>query len=404
MRSKLLRRLSSCLAATVALTWACDSGDVQEPFVSVFTSVSVTPATATVALGGEQQLSAAAQDQAGNPMSGKNFTWSSSDEGIATVDTDGLLTAVNGGTATITATADGISGTAAITVTTPTLSSDWVGAVNWDDRTVVQVDMVENGAALSFSMAQTSFVAGRPYVIRITNAATNDSKHYFSPQDALASFYKAVATRKVQTSDAEYKAPYFDAVELKIGGTLEIYIVPVTAGTYTIICTIAGHEAAGMSIDVMITGGTGFQLDQEVAADFNQALASDARKSGSNAVWTGAVETTVAMQETSTAYAFVPPDVALTQNTGYKLTLSNPSSHASKHYYTATGFYQSVVLRKADDSQAEIKAPYLKAVELLIGGSTTLFIVPTVTGTFNVLCTITGHADLGMTGTLTVSP
>ena len=403
MRSKLLRRLSSCLAATVALTWACDSGDVQAPTVSTLTSVSVTPATASVALGAQQQLTAVAQDQNGIAMSGKSFTWSSSDEGIATVDAAGLVTAVNGGTATITATTEGVSGTTAITVSTPTLSSDWVGAVNWDDRTVVEVDMVD-GAALSYTMSQTSFVAGRPYVIRITNAATNDSKHYFSPQDALGSFYKAIATRKVQTSDAEYKAPYFDAVELKLGGTLEIYFVPVTAGTYTIICTITGHEAAGMTIDVTITGGTGFQLDQEVATDFNQALASDARKSGSNAVWTGAVETAVAMEETTGAFSFVPPNVALTQNAGYKLTLSNPSSHASKHYYTAAGFYQSVVLRKADDSQAEIKAPYLNAVELLIGGSTTLFIVPTVTGTFNVLCTITGHADLGMTGTLTVSP
>ena len=63
----------------------------------------------------------------------------------------------------------------------------------------------------------------------------------------LASFYQAIATRKIQTAEAEYKAPYFDAVELKIGGTLEVYFVPVLGGTYDILCTITGHAAAGMT-------------------------------------------------------------------------------------------------------------------------------------------------------------
>jgi uncharacterized cupredoxin-like copper-binding protein len=159
-----------------------------------------------------------------------------------------------------------------------------------------------------------------------------------------------------------------------------------------------------MTTTITIYGDPVYQLDLEVAANFNTDLASDDRKSGSHAVWETAVETAVAMEEAGAAFTFVPPDVVLSQNTGYKLALTNAADHASKHYYTAAEFYKSVVLRKADDDYAEIKAPYLKAVELLIGGSTTLFIVPTVTGTFDVLCTITGHAAAGMTGTITVSP
>ena len=284
--------------------------------------------------------------------------------------------------------------------TLPTTASGWVDAVDWDQRTVVEVDMVEDGASLSFSPNVLTFEAGQPYVLRINNPAANAGKHYFSPEGT--SFFQAIATRKIQTAEAEYKAPYFDAVELKIGGSLEIFFVPVLGGIYDIICTIAGHKEAGMTATATVSGGEGYQLDLEVAADFNTDLTTDPRKSGSHEVWSTAVETTISMQETQSSFGFVPPDIDLSRDVGYKLTLDNPTGNASKHYYTAAEFYKTVVLRKADDSQAEIKAPYLKAVELLLEGTTTLFMVPTADGVFEVLCTIPGHADLGMTGTITV--
>jgi len=401
MKSRFFRRTYLCLTAVAVMTWACDSGDVVEP--SVLTSVTVTPATVTIMMGQTQQLSAQALNQNGSAMSGTiTFTWSSSDETVATVDATGLMTAMDGGTATITATTGSVNGRAAATISTPTTASDWVSAVNFDNATTVTVDMVENGAALSYSLSQSTFEAGKPYIIQITNAATN-GKHYFSPKTDLGSFYKAIATRKIQTAEAEYKAPYFDAVELKVGGTLEIYFVPVLPGTYTIICTIVGHEAAGMTTEVTITGGVGYELDLEVAADFNTALATDARKSGDHTVWDTALETTVAMVEAGADLSFAPPNLQLTKDQAYKLILDNPTGHDSKHYYTASALYKTVVLRKADDDQAEIKAPYLNAVELSVGGNTVLFIVPTVADTYEVLCTIVGHAARGMTGDVVVS-
>lgn len=287
----------------------------------------------------------------------------------------------------------------------PVTSSEWVNSVDWNAKVVVDVNMVEtNATTMSFAPNQLTFEAGKPYVLRINNPAGN-VKHYFSPANA-SSFYQAVAIRKIQTTDGEYKAPYFDAVEMKTNGTsLELFFVPVLPGTYNIICTIPNHESYGMTAQITITGGAGNQLDQEVDPAFNQALTSDPRRSGSHAVWTTAVDVNVAMQEGGqTSYAFVPPDLVLTKDAGYRLNLDNPSGNSEKHYYTAADFYKTVVLRKAEDSQAEIKAPYLNAVELLIGGSTTLFLVPTVTGAFGVLCTIPGHATGGMTGNLAVNP
>ena len=80
-------------------------------------SVVVTPGNATlVSLGETVQLTASARDASGNTISGKTLAWSSSADGVATVNATGLVTAVANGSATITATADGIAGTATIVV------------------------------------------------------------------------------------------------------------------------------------------------------------------------------------------------------------------------------------------------------------------------------------------------
>jgi|GEM_PF-985622 len=81
-------------------------------------AVTVDPSEASVHVGATQAFAASAEDQDGEPAS-TVFTWSSSDEAIATVnETTGLATAVGVGTAVITATApNGVSGAASLEVT-----------------------------------------------------------------------------------------------------------------------------------------------------------------------------------------------------------------------------------------------------------------------------------------------
>jgi uncharacterized protein YjdB len=82
-------------------------------------SVTVSPASASIVVGGTQQLSAVTKDSAGNTLTGRVVTWSSSDTVVATVSSSGLVTARGAGSATITATSEGKSGTAAITTIVP---------------------------------------------------------------------------------------------------------------------------------------------------------------------------------------------------------------------------------------------------------------------------------------------
>src|SRR5207249_2039573 len=82
-------------------------------------SVTVAPATASVNEGKTVQLTATPKDANGAPLAGRAVTWVSSNTTVATVSASGLVTGKVAGTATITATSEGVSGTSAITVTTP---------------------------------------------------------------------------------------------------------------------------------------------------------------------------------------------------------------------------------------------------------------------------------------------
>ena len=79
-------------------------------------TVTVSPDTATVIVGGTRQLAAIAWDAAGAPLSGRPVTWASADSVIARVSSLGLVTGRATGSVVVTATSEGKSGTATITV------------------------------------------------------------------------------------------------------------------------------------------------------------------------------------------------------------------------------------------------------------------------------------------------
>jgi trimeric autotransporter adhesin len=79
-------------------------------------SIAVTPAADEVVVSQTLQLTAVAKDAAGGTLSGRAVVWTTSDAAKATVSSTGLITGVAAGAVTITASAEGKSGTASITV------------------------------------------------------------------------------------------------------------------------------------------------------------------------------------------------------------------------------------------------------------------------------------------------
>lgn len=109
--------------ATITATSEGKSGSasitVTAPSPVPVASVVVAPSTATLDVGGTTTLTATTLDASGKPLTGRVVDWTSSDPGVATVSSTGVVTGVAAGTATITASSEGKSGTATVTVTAP---------------------------------------------------------------------------------------------------------------------------------------------------------------------------------------------------------------------------------------------------------------------------------------------
>ncbi|HEX9579711.1 MAG TPA: Ig-like domain-containing protein [Gemmatimonadales bacterium] len=80
-------------------------------------SVAVSPATATIVTSGTVQLAVTLTGATGDTLTGRAVSWSSSAAGVATVGVNGLVSGDSAGTALITATSEGNTGSATVTVT-----------------------------------------------------------------------------------------------------------------------------------------------------------------------------------------------------------------------------------------------------------------------------------------------
>ena len=103
------RRALLTAAAAIILITSCGK---KEETVGV-SSVTVTPSRIEIIEGGSAALSARVSPEA---ASDRAVAWSSSDRSVATVDKTGTVQGLKPGTATVTATAEGKSGTCAVTV------------------------------------------------------------------------------------------------------------------------------------------------------------------------------------------------------------------------------------------------------------------------------------------------
>lgn len=156
--------------ATISAEAGGKSGSVAVTVAPVpVATVSISPASPTVQVGGTSQLSATTRDSSGATLSGRTVSWNSSNTGVATVSSSGLLAGVTAGSATITATSEGISSsiTATVTTTAPppvstvtvTLASSTLTAGQNTQATAVLKDASGNvltGRTITWSSSNTA--------------------------------------------------------------------------------------------------------------------------------------------------------------------------------------------------------------------------------------------------------
>lgn len=127
-----------------------------------------------------------------------------------------------------------------------TNAGEIVKAANWEKMETVTIELDDH----SFAPQDLKLKAGQPYKLVIKNVGEND--HYYTAEK----FFRSVAWRKVQTprpNGGEVKAPFFTALEAyKNGGVVEAFFVPVTKGTYEVVCTIEDHKDKGMEGSITV--------------------------------------------------------------------------------------------------------------------------------------------------------
>ena len=83
-------------------------------------SITVSPPTASLVAGDSVALTATVKDAQGNTISNPTITWSASDTDAVAISASGVVSTLLPASDTITATSDGVSGTAVVTVQAPT--------------------------------------------------------------------------------------------------------------------------------------------------------------------------------------------------------------------------------------------------------------------------------------------
>jgi len=168
-------------------------------------SVAVSPASATVSAGASVQLTATPLDANGNALSGRTVTWASGNTAVATVSTNGLVTGVGGGSAAITATSEGKTGTSAVTVTTGFAPVTLVGA-----GTIARCDQThdDSTAMVINGIPGTVFTAGSN---TYSTGALTDFTNCYGPSwgQLLARTRPAVGAKDYQTPGAAGYWQYF---------------------------------------------------------------------------------------------------------------------------------------------------------------------------------------------------
>ncbi|HEY0154891.1 MAG TPA: Ig-like domain-containing protein [Longimicrobium sp.] len=135
---------------------------------AVVTRVVVQPDSLVLAPGATGDLNVAAYDSAGNVVTGRAIVWASSSTGVATVGAGGAVTAVAAGTAQVSATVEGVTGSAKVIVRAGTYRA--VASIRvWPDSLIL--DQGESRLISASTYDSNGNVSGRPVTYTSSNTA-----------------------------------------------------------------------------------------------------------------------------------------------------------------------------------------------------------------------------------------
>jgi hypothetical protein len=172
------------------------------------TTVEVSPSSATLGPGETMTFTAVLRDAGGSVITSRAPVWASSDEAVATVDSDGGVTAIGPGSVDIAASRDGASGSATVFVRRPgpdvtTLPA--MGITSTGATVQALVDPLGRTTSVVFRYGTASDLSGAsvttPVSVSAVSGPTTVSRSIsgFAPNTTV--FVRAVATNANGTTE-----------------------------------------------------------------------------------------------------------------------------------------------------------------------------------------------------------
>jgi len=204
-----------CGAAAAALV-ACGGDGSTSPPPALLTTINVSVSSAVITVGGSATATASGLDQKGSPIGTGVVSWSTSNAAVASVNGTGVVTGLGAGTATITATSGGKTGSAAITVTTafPPCATT-LGLALGEARTLTAAEAANvcisgvSGASeyvlMPFNSATTAN-AITPFQIEATNTVAVATVPNLGVLDPGQLSFNRIATPDAYSIEAEFRA------------------------------------------------------------------------------------------------------------------------------------------------------------------------------------------------------
>jgi uncharacterized protein YjdB len=241
------------------------------PVTNDITSVAITPATATVAVGQAQvlKLEATRRDGTKEAVSG---AWASSASAVATVNASGVVTGVAAGSATITATYESRSATATVTVPAPP-----------PPRTLASIAATPEAVNLTVGGTQQLAVTGT--YSDDTTAVLTASASYVSSAPGVASVSAAGVVTAVAAGQATITATASGrsdtvAVTVQAAPPVEPTLLSLAVTPSPVALTVGG------TAQLLVTGtySAGPTRDLTASATFTTSAASTATVSAAGLV------------------------------------------------------------------------------------------------------------------------
>ena len=276
--------------AVVLFAGGCKGTEPPSPSSEPAALIDVEPGVDTVLVTHTMSLRATVKDAANNPLTGRAVSWTSSNTAVATVNSStGVVTGVAQGVVEITASAEGRTGKASLTVLPASrFEGQIVQPVFRDEQDAGQVAL--SGVSVRFifgidTLRATSDAAGRylspdlqagPYTVEFEKAGMTSVRYHALSllpgrtlrleQAPLVPASSATGTITGEVTDAQAAEGVVSTVELRPGmnnaqgpaahtlqtpGFAGIFSFTVPAGTYTMVARAAGYVDAVRTIAVV---------------------------------------------------------------------------------------------------------------------------------------------------------